>query len=217
MAGALVGATALSLGGGTAKASGQVPVCTFTSGAGCGTPTVTLDDKILTVIEGPTAGTGDVEFQWQSFGPGPFDDVYSTDIDFNEPGGGDFTNGNGIFKYKLAIDQSMAPNNIFRTVNLQWIEQGSGVTVSKEVYSDSAFTNLIKTLNTDNQTESIASLGLNEIWIKDIYNAPATGSIDNISNNYTQVPGPLPLLGAGTAFGFSRRLRRRLKQRLSLV
>lgn len=28
----------------------------------------------------------------------------------------------------------------------------------------------------------------------------------------TDVPGPLPLLGAGTAFGFSRRLRRRLRK-----
>jgi hypothetical protein len=30
------------------------------------------------------------------------------------------------------------------------------------------------------------------------------------------VPAPLPLLGAGTAFGFSRRLRRRSKARFSL-
>jgi len=39
----------------------------------------------------------------------------------------------------------------------------------------------------------------------------------SFQNIYSQmVPGPLPLLGAGTAFGFSRSLRRRLKQRHSL-
>jgi hypothetical protein len=41
--------------------------------------------------------------------------------------------------------------------------------------------------------------------------------LDSFKNTYTQpVPGPLPLLGAGTAFGFSRRLRRRVRQRHSL-
>jgi hypothetical protein len=36
-----------------------------------------------------------------------------------------------------------------------------------------------------------------------------------ISNTYTQlqqeVPGPLPILGIGAAFGFSRKLRKRIK------
>ena len=46
------------------------------------------------------------------------------------------------------------------------------------------------------------------------------GKIDNITDSLNQakdptineVPGPLPLLGAGAAFGFSRRLRSRVKQ-----
>ena len=39
-----------------------------------------------------------------------------------------------------------------------------------------------------------------------------TGFIDNFSFTaiYDEVPGPLPILGAGAAFGFSRKLRRRL-------
>jgi hypothetical protein len=39
------------------------------------------------------------------------------------------------------------------------------------------------------------------------------GAIDSFQNSYRQVdhvPGPLPVLGAGVAFGFSRRLRRRI-------
>jgi hypothetical protein len=44
------------------------------------------------------------------------------------------------------------------------------------------------------------------------------GKIDTLSDSLTQkfgdtsqVPGPLPILGAGAAFGFSRRLRKRIK------
>jgi hypothetical protein len=37
--------------------------------------------------------------------------------------------------------------------------------------------------------------------------------IQSIQNSFTQqpVPGPLPILGAGTAFGLSRKLRQRVK------
>lgn len=34
---------------------------------------------------------------------------------------------------------------------------------------------------------------------------------DGITNSVTQTPGPVAILGAGTAFGFSRKLRRRIK------
>jgi hypothetical protein len=33
----------------------------------------------------------------------------------------------------------------------------------------------------------------------------------NYSNHFRQTPGPLPILGAGAAFGFSRKLRSRIK------
>lgn len=37
-------------------------------------------------------------------------------------------------------------------------------------------------------------------------------SVEQITNSYTQTPGPLPILGAGAAFGFSRKLRNRIKK-----
>ncbi len=40
---------------------------------------------------------------------------------------------------------------------------------------------------------------------------PGDGVVDNVTDNYKQSPGPLPLLGAGAAFGFSRKLRGRIK------
>jgi hypothetical protein len=37
------------------------------------------------------------------------------------------------------------------------------------------------------------------------------GRIDVITDSLVQAPGPLPILGAGAAFGFSRKIRRRIK------
>jgi hypothetical protein len=41
--------------------------------------------------------------------------------------------------------------------------------------------------------------------------APGTTTVTSWSQTYTQTPGPLPILGAGAAFGFSRKLRSRIK------
>ncbi len=37
------------------------------------------------------------------------------------------------------------------------------------------------------------------------------GRIDTLTDSLVQAPGPLPILGAGAAFGFSRKIRRRIK------
>ncbi|MFM9089684.1 MAG: hypothetical protein ACKOPT_16420 [Cyanobium sp.] len=39
----------------------------------------------------------------------------------------------------------------------------------------------------------------------------SNGRIDTITDSLQQAPGPLPILGAGAAFGFSRKLRKRIK------
>ncbi len=49
-----------------------------------------------------------------------------------------------------------------------------------------------------------------ELYIIDTA-TPGTSVIDNYQNIYRQTPGPLPILGAGTAFGFARKLKRRIK------
>jgi len=49
------------------------------------------------------------------------------------------------------------------------------------------------------------------LYIKDTYSVTGTAvGIDKITNTF-QTPGPLPILGAGAAFGFSRKLRGRIK------
>lgn len=210
---ALLGGSGLSLSAGGARA---VTLCTFQT---C-TPgsTASLGDKIITVVNGPTVGTGDVEFQFNPLLPGTdLDDLYTVDVDFTSDLIGPV---NGSFRYKLAIDQNIKPYT-FRTVNLNWNDFGTpGVTVTKNVYSNSSFDPgaLVQSLTTANQTVDISGLGLKEIWVDDVYViANGSGVLDSFTNSYTQhVPAPLPLLGAGTAFGFSRRLRRRSKARLNL-
>jgi hypothetical protein len=49
-----------------------------------------------------------------------------------------------------------------------------------------------------------------EIWVKDSWTVSGAAEVDNITNTF-QTPGPLPILGAGAAFGFSRKLRGRIK------
>jgi hypothetical protein len=53
---------------------------------------------------------------------------------------------------------------------------------------------------------------LKNLYIVDSYTVTgANAAIDKITNTYNSVPGPLPILGAGAAFGFSRKLRNRIK------
>ena len=57
--------------------------------------------------------------------------------------------------------------------------------------------------------------GLTDIYVVDIFTAVEGATINNVSNQFIQrpadtVPGPLPLLGAFAAFGYSRKLRSRI-------
>jgi hypothetical protein len=55
---------------------------------------------------------------------------------------------------------------------------------------------------------------LAELYILDTANAGTVangGNVQRYVNTFRQVPGPLPLLGAGAAFSFTRKLRRRVK------
>ena len=59
-------------------------------------------------------------------------------------------------------------------------------------------------------------LAVQKIRVTDTWITSGVGSLDSVSNNFTQkdappVPGPLPLVGAAAAFGWSRRLRNRIK------
>jgi hypothetical protein len=210
---ALFGASSLSLAAGGAKA---VTVCSsFPVCAPAPDPvSVTLGDKTMTVTDpaaGPTVGAGNVVLT----NPGitPLGDVHAVEVDFVDELS-DTTPG--IFEYRLKIDPSSP--NIYSKAQLSWADAlGFPVSsVTKSIYSDSLFANLIGSTSTNGGIIDILALapGTTDIWVRDNYTSG--GALDYIRNDFAQVPGPLPLLGAGTAFGLSRRLRRRCKARLSL-
>jgi hypothetical protein len=46
------------------------------------------------------------------------------------------------------------------------------------------------------------------LYVKDSWSAQPGNAVDNLANEYNQVPAPLPLLGVGAAFGSIRKLRK---------
>jgi len=229
----VLGAAGLGLSAGQANANTIVRTCWFGTQiigvSECGANSYTLGDKQITYLQNPsTADAGEIEFIWDDNGtstPYPYpqflDDIWTVDTDFTPNVTGGSPGGTiGTLKYKLSIVDlpSQGPNpNVFDKVNLNWAAVlGPNVKVTKQVFSDDAFTKNILTLTGNGSIGNISASNLKNIWILDTYNVPAGEGLDNFNNAFTQVPGPLPLLGAGTAFGFSRRLRRRSKQRLSL-
>ena len=83
--------------------------------------------------------------------------------------------------------------------------------IQKQVYSDAALTNLVTTLSLTGSgfVNTVDLPAASVYYFKDTFD-PNGGAVDNFQNT-VRTPGPLPLLGAGAAFGFSRRLRGRIK------
>ena len=119
----------------------------------------------------------------------------------------------GSFTYSVS-----APGYLFKKFSLNTdISFNQLGTVTKEVYSDAALTTLIGTYTSLNGA-SVAFVDLTDqtlstVYVKDSYSFNGNTQLNSISNNFSAdpVPGPLPLLGAGAAFGFSRKLRNRIK------
>ena len=207
----LLGAS-LALPAGEAKAApvvwcGTLPCKTDPSNP---VDTATVGDKVFTAILGPTLGSGTVDVDVTPTPDHP-SGIYQVDIDFDPL----LINSStlpvdGTFKYQVDIVNSPLT---FSTASLLWAGQNSSVT--KKIYSDDTFKTLIQTLSINGEEKFIPG-ALKAIWVEDTYTVQPNGYLDNVVNTYTQVPGPLPLVGAGAAFTFSRRLRRRTKKAYKL-
>ena len=164
------------------------------------------DDKTLTLTKLPTIGMGTIQFVEQT--PG----IYVVDTDFipdlSAP------SGTGEFEYDLTID---GPPNRYT-----FLEGGLaiiGPPVGGPTFKVKTMTTGLPMLMADQMDADVFAKfnsPLKSISVKNEYFV-TTGSINSFQNSYTQfenptqrVPGPLPLLGAGAAFGFSRRLRARV-------
>ena len=170
----------------------------------------TLEDKTLknfSFAPGTPAGgppSGDFSFIYDDFGaPGlSVEDMWTTLAMFDPvlppPSTGSYT-------YDLHVT---APGWRFNTVELDSIHAGSGQVVTKVVKD--AIGSTIATLESVNGMPdgpdliSGTYINVTDSWELD----PGTGSISAISNTYSQVPAPLPILGVGAVFGSIRKLRK---------
>jgi hypothetical protein len=115
----------------------------------------------------------------------------------------------GSYSYTLQIKPAgVAAGYTFKDVELDVNHSGVGQVVTKTIAG------IPDLISTNGAPVGPVPLSGTFISVTDTWSSTKDGRISSISNVYTQtdrVPGPLPLLGAGAAFGFSRRIRRRIK------
>jgi len=236
-AGLLGGAAVATLGAGSAQAAwspgadGITTSCSFTNINGClsliptlnnpiGVQSPVIVDKRLTLLDvsnvGPLTGGDTFTFAYQQT---DMNYPWHVDLDFNPA-----ASFNGSIVYKIDIVgclTSTDPNACsypYQGPNFKGVElvsaRDGGTTVQKIYgtgWDGTNITGVIDTLNlTNNVMDSGPAYGTT-LYVKDIWTASPGVTIDNINNNFAQVPGPLPILGIGAAFGFSRKLRKRIK------
>ena len=168
-----------------------------------------------TNVAGPLPGTVDCSLVSQQTNVATFD----TDFEANGAGG---LFGPTTLTYSYQLTTS-TPGYWFDSAlidsDLDLLGAGNNV-ITKNIYSDPGFTNLIYTANSiDGSNSGLQPIAgqYSTIYVRDsitLVGGVGTGPVadlDNVTNTVTQTPGPLPILGAGAAFGFSRKLRGRIK------
>jgi len=164
----------------------------------------TIQDKLVNLgalTFGAKSGT--LGFQWTPISPPGFEqDQFSLQLDFNPDSEGPY---NGQFDYEISV---LDPSYEFATAELDSIVSGVpvGTTVTKKIFG---FPDIV---STDGSNETGVPVNGKLLKVQNIWDVKTGSVLNSFGDTYTQdkVPGPLPLLGAGIAFGFSRKLRRRI-------
>jgi hypothetical protein len=117
---------------------------------------------------------------------------------------------NGTLSYNVAI--SGTPWK-FDTATVQTLAAGVGIAGNPQVTSTiSGITPPFSVSAPDGPVTRNFAPNFTNINVSQNFTASAPRRINGFQTSFTQkVPAPLPLLGAGAAFGFSRRLRSRIK------
>jgi hypothetical protein len=149
----------------------------------------------------------------------PGGDINSLAVDY-DPG---LITGAGSYNYNVAtISPPGKPffDNVDLGVDVNAIGTYS-VSVTKDVYTalggtllgSITFTQTGAGSSKTPELDLWPTYELKNLYIVDSYTVTGgNAAIDKITNTYnSEVPGPLPILGAGAAFGFSRKLRNRIK------
>ena len=201
-AGLLGGAAVATLGAGSAQAG----TCFFgVPNPSCFGWTDIVGDKKLTITNTQAhldaLSTGELEFS--SMG-----DYWFVDIDWTPNIMGPMQ---GSIQYTLEV---LDPNMIFNTAKLN-----ANLPVDGGIQDDSVFTKQIEYLIIDpiltvlgsGEAGPVSIIPAKEILVTDSWDIKAGDQADNMINTFDQVPkvpAPLPILGAGAAFGSIRKLRK---------
>jgi hypothetical protein len=185
-----------------------------------GVPPKQLGDKLLTILSysfgnyiagSPVVPSGQFNFNWNDAGtPSLFnDDNWSVRTVFDATvTGNPGTPATGTLNYTLGV---VGTTSEFSSVRVDSASTGFGSSVLKTIINPPVS---ITSVN-----GGIVDVPLSGIFVDvtDTYSVTNTGGMNSFNNGYQQqdfipnAPGPLPLFGIGAAFGFSRRLRNRIK------
>jgi hypothetical protein len=191
----LVGAALL---GGVALSSNpaNAAFCTFGVAGTCQANTdYTIGDKVFNFTQLPTAGAGSI------VGTVINPDLYTLAVEFDPDLSGPAV---GSFGYTVSVALG-SPSLI----------NGISLNVDDQLPNTSAVVKTVDGIINVPRGSVVALVPTSSISVLDTYTVPAGNDLVSFSNAIRQtsvtVPGPLPLLGAGAAFGFSRKLRTRVK------
>ena len=158
------------------------------------------------------SNAGNITFEWVQSDPNPgyYDDLFSANINF-QPSIVGKSSGitTGFLDYNLSIldpTWHFASAQLDSTVAVNSKSPGQ-TTVTKAITGGPTLT------SSDGSQTGINSLVLpSTIHVRDTWIVQPKDVLSDIKDTYVQhAPGPLPLLGAGLAFGWSRKLRRRVR------
>jgi hypothetical protein len=173
-----------------------------------------LGDKTFSVVSAPNQGSGVVNFTWYDISPDGVhpEDHWSSEIHWDEPGLEGPTTG-GLFDYTVSIDPTYP--FVFDEITLDSQTATGGTIATKEVFKGlkDDHANSLGTITSEDGSHGhleLAGLGLKQIYIRDGWSVQDGHVLQSVTNGITQVPGPLPILGAAAALGWSRKLRRRV-------
>ncbi|MEB3316567.1 MAG: hypothetical protein VKO39_00265 [Cyanobacteriota bacterium] len=129
---------------------------------------------------------------------------YDVDVDYQP----DLTTpGSYVFEYTLTSTLGS-----FISAHLDSV--GTDTQITKEIWASlpSGGTAPLYTLvsNSGMPSPTLPIAPMSTLYVRDTAVVNANGNLDNYRNTF-QTPGPLPIVGAGAAFGFSRKLRSRIK------
>jgi hypothetical protein len=130
--------------------------------------------------------------------------------------GGSFDNS-GIFQYSIEVVSSPLLIKSLSFTNGSSLTTPSlpnytwGIGIAGDVPGGFSYTGTGSSIN-PNPTLTMASISPNQskITVTHNYNIGTGAPMQQFTDTIMQTPGPLPILGAGAAFGFSRKMRRRI-------